>query len=1388
VFGWIGHVATDALSDVAQAPSDIGNAAMKGMQDVGSVLNKPLAQVQHEYRYLHDVEARYGPEAALIAGLGLAAGGAAGFAAGGLSGAALGAEGAEYLEGQFVYHDSWNATANGSTYRDPNTHQQVSIGRDLASAVTGARNGIAYNGISAVIDGLFDLTADPLAQTGALVGQARSLGGASGKLGDLFGGTGIRAGDAAPEDVERIVRQYPGVRHAFDQMAGMTPGQIVSHFPAYAPIAQRLGNATTADEVQQVFEQVFRAGELITADRLPSMSFTHLALQKIRFGMANAPQIGDLVGSVTNSSRLARLGDIAEHVIGPSTLMRRFERTPTVYNPDEFAFSAHEFDPASDYGAHAVYSLVRMGEAPHVAEDVATEFLNTPNIGRRITIYRNALINALAAKAHLDPAEFGEFANDDTRSAMKEFLDTLTRGSMPGVSGHYGNAIDGKDLSQVVTEDGARHSAAVLPNQTGKLRIPSARQFRDASKVLAGARDTWGKIDDFAYRNVTQSVFKRLVLLSLSYAEHISAAEIIPNGLREGFTNLIRSGIQLNRALGPLSAEDAELNVGAIRGIVYKLLRMDRGEVPDNEDVQLAARYVQALHGELLPAAIDSGHNVSAEVKQIDRTEQMFRSIMHNSPKALKYSKEFGEYGRTDEGFADAWQGVLHEMSLHPDNEVARLGAKEYLDAARSGASEDEATRSAVNVMSQYLSGKDEDWLSQYERHYNHSSIDVPPTMSYEDDWARVIMEHLKGATHSADGRPNIPLLDHIANGEVVPTSELDAIGADDRPLVIKGRKMVSSGEGALNRLTNSIANPVFGKILNPFVNLMSREPLAFQEFKHQWSLVKDAEDMTEDEKMVTAMHRTATRSVKFIHNLNDRTQWTDTMRNWAPFYFAQEQAYRRMARMLVDNPGGFRRYQMMITALQNFSVRQQSANGSEYMVIPGTGFLTSGVVQALSRIPGIGKEIESATPVGMGWDLSAANVILPLSSGFRPDVGPVAILPAEIIADLFPEQASPTMKASVVGLANAIAGPESTEPLWEQLIPNTTIQRLAVAANANSSTFDSAFISTMQSLEYHNELPPEDAGPVAMQNFLDKVRNQTRILFVMKALVGAVSPTSPELQAQDYNFPAELEADIAKTGSAIAGTQEFLTKNPNATPWTVFRSHSTSGLSPLSTQPAEDWINNNMGLINEYGYAALYFMPQMKDGQYSSEVYNEQIAQNLRTKYTPQDYINQLYVMGANDTYYANYDTLQSYIQKNGLTGQQLYNAEQNFLNWEAGFAAQHPIWASEHYTPGDFASDRTTSTDRIEAIKQMREMISTGKAPAGPMTDGIKTLLDGYENYTNAVNIGKQDNYSSAENAQLTQNWQSYLTATAKAEPELATVINGVFMWAPKTGVGNA
>src|ERR1035437_6142872 len=153
---WFGNHASQVGSDIVQGAKTAGSDAMK-------VLNAPLAQVQHEYRYLHDVEAKHGMNAAVLEGIGLAAGAAG----------ELGAEAAGGIEGQLFYKDSWQRTASNS-YVDPNNHQQVSMGRDIANFLDlGTKGTVPYRLSSGIIDGLFNLNTGGTELLG-LTNEARS--------------------------------------------------------------------------------------------------------------------------------------------------------------------------------------------------------------------------------------------------------------------------------------------------------------------------------------------------------------------------------------------------------------------------------------------------------------------------------------------------------------------------------------------------------------------------------------------------------------------------------------------------------------------------------------------------------------------------------------------------------------------------------------------------------------------------------------------------------------------------------------------------------------------------------------------------------------------------------------------------------------------------------------------------------------------------------------------------------------------------------------------------------------------------------------------------------------------------------------------------------------
>ena len=73
---WFGNHVASAADSALHTTEKAGSWAMNEM-------NKPMQFVQHEYRYLHDVEARHGQLAAVLEGLGIAAGAGLGFVASG---------------------------------------------------------------------------------------------------------------------------------------------------------------------------------------------------------------------------------------------------------------------------------------------------------------------------------------------------------------------------------------------------------------------------------------------------------------------------------------------------------------------------------------------------------------------------------------------------------------------------------------------------------------------------------------------------------------------------------------------------------------------------------------------------------------------------------------------------------------------------------------------------------------------------------------------------------------------------------------------------------------------------------------------------------------------------------------------------------------------------------------------------------------------------------------------------------------------------------------------------------------------------------------------------------------------------------------------------------
>jgi thiaminase len=1384
------QVKPTGTSIFGEIAGDVGSALGK----VAHYANDGLATVQHEYRYLHDVEARHGMTAAIMEGAGILAGAAAGTVLDPGTGTVLGAEAAAGIEGQLTFKDSWQRTLNPN-YKDPHTGQLVSFGRDVASAI--GLHGGAQTAVSGALDGLGDMIADPLGLAGKGLGEAHSIEGMGGALGRVYQGTSLTA-----ENVDQAFDTLPSVRRAFSDIAGMTPGDIAVRYPQFVGIANELGHADSAEAVKDTFKELAASSEMLDAAKLPTLAASRMVFRPLRDVVRNLP--ADAEGPVS--------GFLARHVvnnavIGPRRWADRLEALPgATFDPDTMDLSGSQINPANTRGLTDIYRLMRYGGTDREARAVVDAYAAaTP--AQRIVIVKNGIFKTLFAMAgqtlpdDADPeTSLAELVDGRTKNAILERLDNHL--SSAGIEGNqpervFGTMVDGKVVRPVIDEDGVSVQGAIRANQTGSISLPNIVEARRMAQAIQSSRTSrlLAGTDDFLYDHVTQGFFKPLVLMSGGYGLHISLAEMIPNALRHGLTTSVQG--LYDRAIANLGYKADKEELGLLSGWLYSIA--GRRALQSSQDAQYLTEVYLANEGYKTTTGVAAGEITQGETQPVERALSGFRQKMATG---TKEGSQFSTFGNEDARMVNLWQADLREAS---NDRWTRTAAKAYLHNV--GESESLASERARQAVADELRAEPTDTLENYVRSRYKSAL-APPGWDAIDDWASAIVDALKTDVHArgedgAAGRLHADLLTSVANGRTPSVDELDAIDPSERPLALKGRQVIPDGTGTVQR----IANFGFRKILNPMVNILSRNQEFAVEYVQARRAIQPMVDqglLTDDEAMVRAESQATTHVMRFVHNLHDRTQWTATMRNWAPFYFAQEQAYRRMGRLLAEDPGAFRRYQLAIAGIGHLSSNMQDGNGANYIAFPGSGFIGKGTADIMGLH---GVMVGGVTPAAFGGSLSSANVIFPLSQGFSPDLGPIAMVPVSQLSTLLPELGKryPTFaKATNVAASalNYIEGQSSqSQPIWEQLIPNAFVARMIEAEMGDDRAFNSSVMQAYQYLDYQQaeataawkkegskgeppQIVPAQTAPAAVkQEFVDKVRNYIRALYVARALTGMVSPVSSNVEMTNFGFPSKLNTEITKAGSVSTGMANFLLKYPNAVPWTVAQSYvpsntdatQPSGYSLSSSEPAIQWVDTNQRLLDKYGVAALWLMPQLTNAAYSPTVYNEQIAQGLRVKDTPAQFLNALYVAAGDDMYYGGLSVHEAALTAAG-NNHTAVNAEYDTWDaWVTQLEKQYPVWA-ENFTSG------TRQTNSQQAIQTLTQIFNAGEAPKDDQSSMVEQLLAQYQTAAAAYQqAGTTSNYSSAQ-SKVSDSWIAYLDSTAVQIPALKPIIQSVFKEALK------
>jgi hypothetical protein len=1296
---------------------------------------------------------------------------------------------------------------------------QMTLGRGVTLALFGAGKGdVGFQSkVSGAIDAVIDFFGDP-----AVIGAKASAGWKAGKylvhdmsdvdvLFDHSASVRAAASDVAAhvaatlngEDaVGSLLRRYPSLRGAIPELMA--------------------ARADTEDKVRQFFKDVAGTKALLEGNPIASRGLAGVYLPQLtRAGTMRLAAKGTLSKAIDwladTPARVEgiRPEDILDHPLAAKGVANslktgtgRFLRMALTQSPQGRIFNPNAENALSNLSDIALWYLPR-GTVDHVL----SEFARSPDLGAKFKIY-HSLIVQMGKVAGLD-------ADPD---AWNEFIDKVASTS--------GRVYGPKGLD-LVNVNGTQIHAGILDGDLSEgWFMPRFKDMYVAAKKTGLGQATTRAINK-EWMNTFMGFWQPLVLARLGFATRVGGEEAANFILRNGVVSYMRAragawAVKVatrdaapemadlddvedvkaahlwNRLTShlPSSVTDRitntrdmvrEFMVDAVtRAVGSKALGSDRyrnaiDALIDHggfdHDPEGLFNMVTANHGYDLPQkAGDFGSMSTADIKK-------FEGRFSNAE--LKGSGEWGLYQGGNQYYMHMLHSVLGNIASSDWARPALLGMKYAGNTGRR-----------INEVADVLEAHPL-WSKSILSTMDHAGRSVAlgeiTARQAAQDHANAIVRFVDAYVRSGTTGKVLQMDEStdlatylLRHGEAPPLPALENIPFEDLPKDVRGPEFVPRLPDGASRWLGKKTDWLFKKVIGPQINWLSRQPM----WVHNYAVSREAvenlmathwADM-DDEVREGYVHELAQRraidmTMPYVHNPELRSQMSLITRNLAPFWFAQEQFYKRWARAFYYSPAAIRRAQLINSGINNSGlVQTDPEDGQSYFVYPGSVLAQNTIARALS-VFGVNAQI----PVDAGL-VGYTNMLNPgLERIGLPNFGPLLVVPLDGIKSIDPH---------FTGAIDTLVGSQSASSGYLEAVLPPTLYRLAQFAASfqgggpsgePSSSLTSQYASAQmdaiayleatgngmaepavtrvgtgappktgrgyQSGDYFDDnnifwvLQPggqwqrDDAK--AQQTYLDRVKNWSRIFLLTKMLFGFAAPAAPESQFNPGGMHNELE-DLLNTMPFNEAMATYMQLYPGATAETVFQTQDAGGSTIPATAAAMSFLQANPGLEKNYSDAATYFIPAPDtSGKFDLAAYQEQLANGTRTQKMPEDYWQQVTYDQAANIYYK----VAAYKNQQIAAGGDSKGIDDAWLAWSEQFLAANPIFRVLNTDTGE--------TTRDQIMTDVGAAIHSGAAPANPQTAALATLYDSWsawqsatENYGNpnapVINTAQARGYS--------------------------------------------
>jgi len=486
---------------------------------------------------------------------------------------------------------------------------------------------------------------------------------------------------------------------------------------------------------------------------------------------------------------------------------------------------------------------------------------------------------------------------------------------------------------------------------------------------------------------------------------------------------------------------------------------------------------------------------------------------------------------------------------------------------------------------------------------------------------------------------------------------------------------------------------------------------------------------------------RAAAQTLAYVDNPLIQSQLAFTGRNFARFYRATEDFYRRMARMVRYNPESIARASLTYEGITHSGWVQHDDQGEPYFIYPGTQYVYRAVQTAMQAL-GVPAEFKVPFPVQFGANLKMITPSLNLDSAIPTLAGPLSGLSIKLASNL--------VSIFNPGAADTIVG----ATLGKYAIGQSTVSAFLPAhvnriyAAMNTDERDGQYASAMRKSITYLEATGHgleqkfaaDGTPIPfsakeLEDYRVKLKNTTLSILGLRVVYGFVAPASPQVELKsemaswvrgnsEASFKQVWYGILDKTGDYDKAMTEWVKRYPDQIPFTISESErSTVAYFRYATESGQ-FVDQNQQLFKDYKQGATFLIPH-KAG-YSWDAYKSMTDMGLRSNKTVTDFLREAQTAADMQTYYDKKSDYELNLESVG-TDFERSQLRQEWSSWSTIFKSGRPLVQEE------LAQGGKKAIERINAYNDLKAMLDSKAAnKASPETaQKLRQMTDLYETY---------------------------------------------------------